>query len=366
MPATIVVRGVNWVGDTIMTLPAWRELRRIFPAAVITGWAPAGLAPLLALAVAPDGVISFDSTTGGPLKRVMKMSRRLRDERFEMAVLFQNAFESALTAFLAGIPLRTGFPTDLRGPLLNGALRIPKDLRSRHQVFYYLEIVDQINIMFNGASHGPPHEPDCRIKLGEPLLKAGLDTLAHQGVDPGKPIYGLCPGSVNSNAKRWPSDLWAELANIITRDLGGQVIFLGAISEVDLIEEIISQTGSVCLNLAGEMDMIRSMSVMNQCSIVISNDTGSAHLAVAADTNVLTIFGPTIPGATAPYGPKAHIIQGEAGCSPCKHFNCPVEGHPCMRSVTTDKIVERIELIRNQDEKALGVNLARVRPPVIQ
>lgn len=340
--SSIVVRGVNWVGDTIMSLPAWKELRKIFPDANITAWVPNGLAPLLILAGVADRVITFDSSMGNSMKRVMKMPGILRPEGFQMAVLFQNAFESALTAYLARIPIRVGFCTDLRGPLLNAPIQIPTDIRSRHEVFYYLEITRQLESLVHGRSQSAPLPPDCSIDPASESLCGGEPALIENGLDLGKPVYAFCPGSVNSEAKRWPKDLWARLAHMVIGDLGGQVIFLGATHEEPLIEEIISQCPNGPVNLAGGTDITESLRIMRCCSMVISNDTGSAHLAVAANTPVLTIFGPTIPGATAPYGEKTRIIQGRAHCSPCRHYMCPVPGHPCMRSVTPESVMEKI------------------------
>lgn len=339
MPASIVVRGVNWVGDTIMTLPAWRDLRRIFPSATITAWVPGNLAALLTVAGVADKVMAFDPSDGGPASRVLKMSSMLRGQNFDIAIFFQNAFEGALTSFMAKIPLRVGFPTDLRGPLLNCKVPMPNDIRSKHQVYYYLEITRRLAHMFNVAPDQPPNTPDCSIHLGAPAKKAALDILTSEGFDPNLPLFCLCPGSVNSEAKRWPKDLWAELADLIDKELQGGVIFMGAASEIELIDEICERSTARCVNLAGKTDMMRSMSIMGLCEVVVSNDTGSAHMAVASGSRVLTIFGPTIPGATAPFGKDAHIIQGVADCAPCRNYTCPDPGHPCMRSVTPEDVL---------------------------
>jgi heptosyltransferase-2 len=128
-----------------------------------------------------------------------------------------------------------------------------------------------------------------------------------------------------------------------------QVLFLGAPGESDLINGIISMMRrSGAVNLAGKAKMDVSMALMHLSRLVVSNDTGSAHLAVAASAAVLTIFGPTIADATAPYGPNAHIIQGVAPCAPCRHFRCPVQGHPCMTSLTPEAVLKKIgEIISN-------------------
>jgi heptosyltransferase-2 len=162
-----------------------------------------------------------------------------------------------------------------------------------------------------------------------------------------RPIIALCPGSVNSEAKRWPADYFARLADFLVEREQTQVVFLGAPEEKGLIDGVIAQiSSSRASNLAGVADMVTSLGVMHLSNLVISNDTGSAHLAVAASATVLTIFGPTSAAATAPYGPKAYIIQGEAPCAPCRNFRCPVPGHPCMRSITPEKVLQRMDEIR--------------------
>jgi heptosyltransferase-2 len=259
-----------------------------------------------------------------------------------MAVLLQNAFESAFTSWLAGIPVRTGYPTDMRGPLLNLRVPLRADVRSKHQVYYYLAITDFLE---NHFGRGRPREtttPDCSIEIGEQSLQQAREILMSADADLGRPIFSLCPGSVNSEAKRWPGDYFARLGDLLIHDIGAQVVFLGASEETDLIERIISMMhvpGAV--SLAGKADIIASMAVMNQSRLVISNDTGSAHLAVAASARVLTIFGPTSAGATAPYGVNAYIIQGNSPCAPCRHFRCPLSAHPCMRSVEPEAVLGR-------------------------
>ena len=349
IPSRIVVRGTNWVGDTVMSIPAIREMRRIFPSAWIELWGPVGLEPLLRATGVPDGVIGVNTNAAGPLKRPFLVKRDLAAGHFDMAVLFQNAFESAFTALLAGIPVRAGYPTDLRGPLLNVKIPLTREIRERHQVFYYLGITSFLQHRFGTDGNAGPTKPDCSISLSHESLGRARELLATHDKGTDRPLFCLCPGSVNSEAKRWPADYFARLADLLRERLAAAVVFLGARQERPLVDGIIShmQHGGA-MNLAGLTDLIGSMAVMRISDMVVSNDTGSAHMAVAAGSTVLTVFGPTSIGATAPYGPSAYTMKGEAPCAPCRHFRCPLPDHPCMRRVVPEDVLQKIVEIRTE------------------
>jgi heptosyltransferase-2 len=175
-------------------------------------------------------------------------------------------------------------------------------------------------------------------------LESAQRILVENNIDPHGHFFCLCPGSVNSEAKRWPAVNFARLADLLIEQ-GHAVVLMGSPGERELVDGIIRLMRGSAVNLAGKTGLIDSMAVMNLSTTVISNDTGSAHLAVAASAPVLTIFGPTIPGATAPYGKRAHIIQGKAGCAPCRNFRCPINGHPCMNSITPEAVLAAVERI---------------------
>jgi heptosyltransferase II len=329
-----------------MTIPAIRALRKIFPSAQIALWGPAGLEPLLRVTGIPDEAITFESNSVGTLKRPFLMREKLRAGCFDMAILFQNAFESAFTAWLARIPLRAGYPTDLRGPLLTMKVPLTDEIRRKHQVFYYLAITDYLRGLFSDEPPEAIERPDCSVTLDETSLGSARELLASAGVNQDAPLFCLCPGSVNSEAKRWPAESFSRLADLIVEQMAAQVVFLGAPQEQSLIQGILAgMRKGRAASLAGRGDMIGSMAVMSLSQLVVSNDTGSAHLAVAAGARVLTVFGPTSAGATAPYGPTAHILQGIAPCAPCRHFRCPVSGHPCMESITPEAVMEKMREI---------------------
>ncbi len=339
----VLIRGVNWVGDTVMTLPALKELRRLFPLSQLSVWAPRGLMPLLAATGVTNGPAIPQPQSVNKLTRPFSMARQLRVHRFDLIIFLQNAFESAFTAFLAGIPERWGYATDMRGPLLTMAVPLDPAIRSKHQVYYYLALVERIAHRLSATPSSG--DPDCSISLNKATLLAARSILIDAGLAPDRPFVCLCPGSVNSDAKRWSAKSFSELGRMLARE-GMQVVVMGASSERALAESIrrdIEAEGAV---VAGESDLVTSLGIMRLSRIVVSNDTGSAHLAVAAQAPVLTIFGPTIPGATAPFGENAHILMDSTSCAPCRYFTCPKSDHPCMTSITAQGVFNRVmELI---------------------
>ena len=347
IPSRIVVRGTNWVGDTIISLPALREIRRIFASSHIIVWVRRELYDLIHAAGVADEIVTFDANSEGPVRRALHMRRTLAKLNLQLAILLQNAFESAFTSWLARVPLRAGYPTDLRGLLLNIKVPMSPQVRESHQVFYYLAITDYLEHYFHGKiDRQTSKPPDCSILIPPESFAAANLLLNEAGVTPERPFYCLAAGSANSEAKRWLPEYFANLADLIIEQKGGQIVLMGAPGERDLLAGIASnmkKPGAV--NLAGTTNILTSMAVMKLSEAVISNDTGSAHLAVAAAASVLTIFGPTIPGATAPYGHQARLVVGKADCAPCHHYRCPVQGHPCMSSVSPEMILSEITKI---------------------
>lgn len=139
----IVVRGTNWIGDAVMQIPALRELRRVFPAAHITLHTRSWARGIFEDADFLNEILTFERTES-KIKDALAQTKILRERKFDAAVLFPNSFESALIAKLASIPKRFGYAKDARGFLLTDAVKIPEWKTARHEVFYYLNLVAEV------------------------------------------------------------------------------------------------------------------------------------------------------------------------------------------------------------------------------
>ncbi|MET0751910.1 MAG: glycosyltransferase family 9 protein, partial [Pyrinomonadaceae bacterium] len=146
----ILVRGTNWIGDAVMTIPALRELRRIFPGAEISLHTRSWARGIFQDAEFIDEILTFE-TENSKIKIVLEQSNILKDENFDLAVLFPNSLESALIARLAKIPKRFGYAKDGRSFLLSDAVEIPEWKNERHEVFYYLNLVAEIEKSYFGT-----------------------------------------------------------------------------------------------------------------------------------------------------------------------------------------------------------------------
>src|SRR2546423_2324877 len=175
----VVVRGTNWVGDSVMTVPALRALRRVLPDANITLAIRPGAKGIFSEGDFVDNVLVYDRRSAFS---VVPQIREWKRRKFDLALLFQNAFEAALIPFLARVPLRLGYATESRQPLLTHPLALPDWRSSRHEVFYYLYLVTALEQMLFGTSRFCESEPDASIRISETRKTEARDLLRAYGV----------------------------------------------------------------------------------------------------------------------------------------------------------------------------------------
>ncbi|MEO8436609.1 MAG: lipopolysaccharide heptosyltransferase II [Pyrinomonadaceae bacterium] len=333
----VVVRGTNWVGDTVMTLPALRELRRLLPNAHITVVTRAGTAGLLSDVDFIDALM-LDESSG--LLAVGSQIRKWKQGNFDLAVLFPNSFQAALIPFLARVPSRLGYEADRRGFLLTHRLPQPEWRNSRHETFYYLNIVSALDQLINGASQIIERVPDTSIQVSTERLDAASDALRKMGIRDGHPIVALCPGSINSRAKRWPAERYAALADRLIEELDADVLLIGSAAEHDVSVEVAARMRRQPIIATGATDLSGAVAMLSLVDLLITNDTGPAHIASALGRPTLVIFGPTNPLTTRPLSSAGEIIRHPPVCAPCMLRDCPID-HRCMTAVSPDEVFAR-------------------------
>jgi len=346
----VVVRGTNWVGDSVMTIPALRALRRVLPDANITLVIRPGTKGIFAGADFIDDILVYDRK--GALS-VFPQIREWRQRKFDLALLFQNAFEAALIPFLAGVPLRLGYATEARQALLTHPLALPDWRSSRHEVFYYLYLVTALEQMLFGRSAICESEPDTSIQISEARRVEAADLLRAYGVTEGDALVAICPGSINSRAKRWSAESYAALADRLIESRR-RVVLVGSKDEVDVSEEVTRRMRHQPVVLTGKTNLDQVTAVLNRADLIVTNDTGPAHIGAALGRPTIVIFGPTNPLTTRPFSPDAEVLRHPPECAPCMLRDCPID-HRCMTAITVDEVFEHSHALLKRDSFAKTV-----------
>jgi heptosyltransferase-2 len=332
----VVVRGVNWVGDAVMTVPALRELRRVLPQAHITLATRPWAEGLFADADFLDDILLYDRGRRD-VRAVARQISAWRRRRFDLALLFQNAFEAALIAKASRVPIRLGYRSDGRRALLSHAIPLPGWRSNRHEIFYYLNLVAELERLLYGSSEIMQREPQFALQVSEKRKTQAREFLLEQGVPVDSPLVALCPGSTNSRAKRWPAGRYAELADRFIEQMGASVLLIGSPDELDVSREVKQLMRHQPFMLTGSTDLAMAVAILSLTEILITNDTGPSHIAAALNRPTLVIFGPTDPRTTRPYSPLAQIIRHPPECAPCMLRDCPID-HRCMTAISPEEV----------------------------
>jgi heptosyltransferase-2 len=330
-PQKILVRTPNWVGDAVISLPALEALRARFPKAEIVLATKPWVSEVYRRHPAVSRQMIFDPR-GGPkgIRGFYRFVRALRDERFDAAVLFQNAFHAAWMARSARIPLRFGYARDGRGWLLTHPVEAPPAAAYGHQVYYYLHLLFRAGLI---SRFDPVPAIHLQLAADERLWAAKY--LEALGLSGPRFLVGLNPGGFHGPAKRWLPERYAALADRLIGSLHADVLIFDARAEKSLAEEIARVMKHTPVIVESQVSLRQLMSLLGACRLVVSNDSGPMHLAAALGVPVVSIFGSTDERATGPLGPHTRVVRQRVPCSPCWLRECPIDFR-CMRGVTVE------------------------------
>jgi lipopolysaccharide heptosyltransferase II len=315
-PFRILIRSSNWLGDAVMSVPAVRAIKKGRPDTHVTILAAEKIAPMWKLIPEVDQILSL------PNKSLFSAARLIgRQKRFDAAILFPNSLRVALEGWR--IPRKVGYRGHTRAWLLNQIVREPRRPGPpQHHASRFLRIADDC---------GADVDLGCDANAALPQKSKGTD----------QKVLGLCPGAEYGPAKRWLPERFAEAAAAISAQSKIKWILFGMEKDKAIGETIATALGENCSNRIGQTTLDQLIEELRGCRALLTNDTGTMHLAALLGVPVVAIFGSTEPALTGPLGNGHTIIRHHVECSPCFLRECPIDFR-CMKTVTVLEVVNAV------------------------
>jgi heptosyltransferase II len=364
-PVRLLVRGVNWLGDAIMTTPALVRLREAHPDWQITLLTRSSLADLWSHHPAIDRVMMFE-----PDESVWSIARRLRPLAFDVGIALPNSSRSALELWLGRVRRRIGYDGRARSFMLTQSIRRPSQhvrmrKRSRREIEHLIAGGESLEPPWPTSAHHVHHylhlvsclgaNPDPLAPHITVLPEEAQAFLAKLNFKPeSKKLFGLNPGAEYGPAKRWPTDRFIAAAIELHKVTGCHWLIFGGARDQSLTAEISSAINSavgvlrtsdhnqnVAIDLAGKTTLRELCVALKNCQLLLTNDTGPMHVAAAVGTPVIALFGSTAPELTGPAvgGAIDHrVLRAHVPCSPCFLRACPIDLR-CMKSLNVNDVI---------------------------
>jgi heptosyltransferase-2 len=325
----ILVRVPNWIGDSILVLPAIECLHENYPEAEIWIIAKNWVKDLFTSSDFIKGVRLLPDQTNW--KSFRNTAREIKQSGFDAGLLFTNSFTSAFLFYMAKIPQRWGYAKDGRQILLTKGVPHKNQTEPLHQADYYLNLLAGLGLKIR----------PLRLTLPvTPYEKRGAeDFLASLKVDLKKRLIILNPGAFYGSAKRWPAARYSELATLLQDKLQAEICIIGSPGETGLAESIAKPMSKQPFILAGKSTLRQLAGVMSLAALCVTNDSGPMHMANALKIPTVALFGPTDPSITAPFQEPSVYIKKEVPCWPCAYRECPFD-HRCMVNITSEEVIE--------------------------
>jgi lipopolysaccharide heptosyltransferase II len=328
-----LIRLPNWVGDTILALPALSALAHSSQHRSV--YSGTQLPLILTNHLQPDAKrIQLRRGNEGGLTAWEEI-QAYRRERFDRALILTPAFSAALRVWCAGIAARIGWAEQGRGWLLNSPVR-----RQRRGEIH---IVDEFNQLAAacGDAHIPPAPylpPQAEaVKAAAEFLTCSFDS------ETNRPLIVLCPGANYGSAKQWPVGHFISLRKMLS-ERGYRGIVTGAPGEIALCQQIVNGANREWINAAGAGDILFSAELLRRSALAVCNDTGTMHLAAAVGTPQVALFGSTEPLWTGPAAANATVLRQKFECAPCFCKQCPIDDPaPCLAAITPESVLEALE-----------------------
>jgi heptosyltransferase II len=364
-PFRVLIRASNWLGDSIMSIPAVRAIKRGRPDAHLVVAAPAKNIPIWKLIPEVDETIAL---TNRSLLATVQTLRRQR--QFDVAILFPSSLRVALEAWSSGISRRVGYRGHWRAWLLNQIVRKRGKPRAfEHQSIHYLRIAEDCGakVSFDAtASDAKTFDAQPHLRQSSTARQAMLSTLAerYRAVANGRlqeveassatnhqPLLALCSGAEYGPAKRWLPERFAAVASTVSAQTRAKWVLLGTQQDVEAGQIIANVLGDSCMNRIAQTNLEQLIDELRRCHLLLTNDTGTMHLASLLGIPTVAVFGSTDPRLTAPVGKDHVVLRHQVECSPCFLRECPIDFR-CMKAVRIEEVTETVLSVLRRITKA--------------
>lgn len=338
-PNRILIVEVNWLGDVLFSTPFIRSVRNNFPGAYIACMVAPRCKEILEGNPNINEIIIYDEDglDGGIFGRI-RFIKRLKKYRFDTAFLLHRSFTRALIVYLAGAANRIGYYTLKRAALLTVKPKQPKG--HLHRVKFYLGLAEAVGLRADDGG--------CDFFINENDLNWADKFFEESGIKNGQKIIIFNPAG-NWIPKRWPAKNFAILGRKISAHFGSnaKILLSGSGKDLNLAQGINKEMRNEAVIVCKKATLKQTAALFKRSDVVISNDSGPLHIAVAVGANAIALFGPTSPEITGPYKAdckKVVVLRKDAGCDiPCYDKNCA--DYRCMSAITPDEAFEAVKKI---------------------
>ena len=327
----ILIRGVNWIGDSIITIPIVRTIRENFPDAFIGIIVKENLIPIW------ENVPYIDK-----IYKVEDKKSEIKSQKFDLGIVLPNSFSSALEMYLLNVKFRVGYPTELRGIFLTDKVPVPQRFREKHLIEEYFDIIRFIDLKIKDKS--------LEFFIPDSIKSKMKDLLKSRGFVDKDIIIGVCPGATYGPAKMWFKERYIDLITKVIKKYNAKIIIIGSNVERELIRFLLKGIGFSDRIISSEdFNILESSALISYCKLFISNDTGPMHIAASLKIPVIGIFGSTNPIWTAPLGDKNIVMYKKVKCSPCYKRKCKnkEKEYECFDLISVDDVINGINKLLN-------------------
>ncbi|MFH1847941.1 MAG: lipopolysaccharide heptosyltransferase II [Candidatus Omnitrophota bacterium] len=327
----LIVR-TDRIGDVVLSTPVIEALRRGYPDSFIGMMVSPKTRELVEGNPYLNKTITFDKKKHKGVFGGLRFAAILRKKRFDTALVLHPTVRAHVLLWLSGIPERIGYDKKL-GILLTKKIKHRKQLGEKHESEYSLDLLKHVGVKAEGLKPFVPVSAKDRAAVGAVLKKYAIDKKELVIVHPG----ASCP------SKRWPTEAFAEVADEIAVKFNKKIAIIAGEDNAAFAARMKSGMRQKALDVAGKFSLGEVSALLENSCLLVSNDSGPAHMAAALGVPVVAIFGRKQPGLGhkrwGPVGDKNAILHKDAGCEVCLAHECK-NGFKCLRAVSPAEVIE--------------------------